>query len=231
MLRSLKATLGFRIESTDGSCGKVRDFHFDSDTGALKYVVVGLGFRYPWHNVLISADKIVHVEWRDMALCVNLTRTEIGHSPLISADPPIYKQIEEQMREYSAWVSHWTPLSGMPEPEPAPHRRPGSNRQSFKHLLGYQIDTLDGHAARLADLFVDDGTWRVRALAVEMGRQEQAIILTECIRSIVCERRVICLEIDRAGLVSAPVHNPFLADDDTLEERLKAHYARTLQHA
>jgi hypothetical protein len=230
MLRSLRSMLGFQVEATDGHCGKVRDFHFDSGTGCLRYIVVSLGFRYPWHNVLIPAEKIGKPDWDASTLSVNQTRYEIGHAPLISADPPIYLQIQEQARDYCTWATHWTPFSGMPEPEPAFHRRPGSNRQSLEHLLGYEVDTMDGQASYLTDLFVDDVTWQVRSIATNASPGKQILILVDCIRSISCEHQTIYLEIDRAGLIGAPVYDQLAADDATLEERLKAHYARVLQH-
>ena len=103
-------------------------------------------------------------------------------------------------------------------------------RQSLRHLLGYKIYTTDGEAGILSDLFMDPETLFIRAIEADATDGKRILLLVTFIKSISCDRRAIFLEIDRAGLIGAPEFDPLLVDNFTLEERLTAHYTRTLQH-
>ncbi|MCX5768967.1 MAG: hypothetical protein NTZ09_01645 [Candidatus Hydrogenedentes bacterium] len=230
MLRRLRAILEFQIHATDGPLGNLRDFHFDADTGRLKYGVATLGFHYPWHSILIPAAELGPPEGATCSVRVQKTCAQLRRYPPVSADPPIYYQIQQQAANFFAWAAQWTPFSGQPEPDPVFRPIPGSTRQSLRHLLGSHIETTDGDAGLLYDLFIDPDTLCIRAIGTHAGEGKRVLVLTEFIRSISCDRRVILLEIDRAGLVSAPEFDPLRFDDFGLEERLKAHYTRTLQH-
>ncbi len=230
MLKSLRSLLEFRIQSTDGYLGRVRDFHFDADTGRLKYAVSSLGCHYPWHSVLIPIEELGPPDGAACTIPVNKSCAELRSYPAVSADPPVFYQIQEHARNFYTWAAQWTPLSGQPEPEPVFCPIPGSTRQSLKHLLGYEIWTTDGKAGVLSDLFADPETMNIRAIATDAGQDKRILVLVDFIRSISCDRRSIYLEIDRAGLVGAPEFDPLRFDDLTVEERLQAHYIRTLQH-
>jgi len=230
MLRSLRSILEFQVHGTDGYLGKLRDFHFDADTGRLKYAVASVGFHYPWRSILIPAAELGVPDGANCLVRVEKTCAELRRYPAIAADPPICYQIQEQGANYYAWAAQWTPFSGQPEPDPVFRPVPGSTRQSLRHLLGSKIETTDGEAGVLYDLFIDPDTLCIRAIGTRAGLGKRVLVLTEFIRSISCDRRAIVLEIDRAGLVSAPEFDPLRFDDLGLEERLKAHYKRILQH-
>ena len=225
MLISLESMLAFRIRGTDGFAGTVHDFHFEGDSGQPRYLVANLGAGHLWRKALIPAEKIQRPDFPNRELRVDLTRDEIAHCPGIAADPPIYKQIQDQAVNYYSWACHWTPWSGQPESEPSFTSEPGSNRQSFRYLLGYGIHTMEGKAGLLTDLFVDEQTWRIRTIATKAEDGKTLLVLVNCIRSICYEGKAVYLDINRAGLIGAPAFDPVAADYATLDDRLNTYYS------
>lgn len=70
--------VGFRVEATDGSIGKVDDA---TDEVGASYVVVDTG---PWifgRRVMLPAGTIERVDWDDQAIYVDRTKDEITDSP------------------------------------------------------------------------------------------------------------------------------------------------------
>jgi hypothetical protein len=50
MLRSIKQLYGEKLEASDGEIGRVKDFNFDDEKWAVRYVVVDTGAWLPGRN-------------------------------------------------------------------------------------------------------------------------------------------------------------------------------------
>ena len=80
-LRSTNAVRGYYIHASDGEIGHVEDFIIDSETWAIRYLVVDTRNWWPGKKVLISPQWIERVSWSESKVYVNLSRDAIKHSP------------------------------------------------------------------------------------------------------------------------------------------------------
>lgn len=107
MLRSIKDLEGFAICATDGTIGQVKDFYFDDQTWAVRYLVVETGSWLSSRKVLISPIAIVHPDWTGRAFPVLLTKERVRNSPDIDTEKPVSRQHEKQFLGYYGYPYYW----------------------------------------------------------------------------------------------------------------------------
>jgi sporulation protein YlmC with PRC-barrel domain len=184
--------------------------------------------------VLISRDLLGPPDWVDRAIPVNQTRSEVRHDPPVSANPPLYRQMEIQAASFYALAPHWTPFEGVPKLEwPLPS--PGKNElRSLKHLCGYSVVTSDGSQAGRADDFVaNNDDWQIQMLAIHLADDpidRTVAIDIHAVSDIAYDDSVIHLEMDRAHLSDAPIYNPLILGNPAFQEEVAGHFGALMQH-
>ncbi|MEP6673163.1 MAG: PRC-barrel domain-containing protein, partial [Chthoniobacter sp.] len=108
MLRSLKHLYGKLLGASDGEVGSVKDFYFDDQRWAVRYVVADTGSWLPGRLVLISPHAFGNFcQQGGDSLLVSLTRKQIEESPAIEAHKPVSRQYEEEYYRYYGWPTYW----------------------------------------------------------------------------------------------------------------------------
>jgi hypothetical protein len=74
MLRSIKQLYGDELRATDGEIGHIKDFYFDDQNWAVRYVVVDTGSWLSGRLVLISPHVFTNFDLDGVCRGVNLTR-------------------------------------------------------------------------------------------------------------------------------------------------------------
>ena len=77
MLRSLKQLYEKKLGASDGDIGHVKDFYFNDQQWAIRYVVADTGSWLSGRLVLISPHVFGNLHQDGDCLLVNLTREEI----------------------------------------------------------------------------------------------------------------------------------------------------------
>ena len=108
MLRSIKKLYGEELKATDGEIGHIKDFYFDDQNWAVRYVVVDTGLWLSRRLVLISPHVFTNFDLNGVRRGVNLTRKQIENSPDFDSHKPVSRQYEE---EYYATTA--CPTTGM----------------------------------------------------------------------------------------------------------------------
>jgi len=108
MLRSIKQLYGDKLGTSDGEIGHIKDFYFDDQNWAIRYLVVDTGSWLPGRLVLISPHAFGNFHQDGDCLLVNLTRQQIENSPAIETHKPVSRQYEEEYFRYYGWPSYWT---------------------------------------------------------------------------------------------------------------------------
>ena len=120
MLRSLRQLYGKKLGGSDGNIGHVRDFYFNDQQWAIRYVVADTGSWLSGRLVLISPHAFGNLHQNCDCLLVNLTRQQIENSPAIESHKPVSRQyVEEYYRVGETWG-----VGGFPEAPPPPHLMP-----------------------------------------------------------------------------------------------------------
>jgi hypothetical protein len=107
MLRSVKQLYGDKLGASDGEIGQVKDFYFDDQNWAVRYVVADTGSWLTGRLVLISPHAFGNLDRSGKLLCVNLNRKQIEDSPLIESHKPVSRQYEEEYYRYYGWPYYW----------------------------------------------------------------------------------------------------------------------------
>ena len=107
MLQSLKWMYGDKLGASDGEIGHVKDFYFDDQNWAVRYVVADTGSWLPGRQVLISPHAFGSLHQAGKVLLVNLTRKQIEDSPSIESHKPVSRQYEEEYYRYYGWPYYW----------------------------------------------------------------------------------------------------------------------------
>ena len=92
MLRQTKDLQDLAISATDGAIGDVKDFYFDDEAWAIRYIVVETGSWLSSRKVLISPIAAEKPDWAAKLLPVRLTREQVKNSPAIDTDMPFTRQ-------------------------------------------------------------------------------------------------------------------------------------------
>jgi hypothetical protein len=154
MLRSIKQLYGEKLGASDGEIDRAKDFYFDDEKWAIRYVVVDTGAWLPGRQVLLSPHAFgsLHLAGKDRL--AHLTRKRIEDSPSIDSHKPLSRQYEEDYYRYCGWPCYWQGneiwgMSGFPilEMPPAPSAAPGGPQRkradahlcSTRAVRGYDI--------------------------------------------------------------------------------------------
>ena len=103
MLRSLKQLYENKLGAVDGEIGRIKDFYFDDQNWAIRYLVADTGTWLPGRQVLISPRSLASPAASGKIMNVDLTRKQIENSPSIDSQMPVSRQHEEEFHKYYGW--------------------------------------------------------------------------------------------------------------------------------
>jgi sporulation protein YlmC with PRC-barrel domain len=149
MHRAISSLIGYKMAAMDGKIGKVEDFYFDDQVWIIVYLIVKTGNWLSGRKVLISPVALIKGADRDGTFPVTLTREQIVGGPEIDTDKPLLTKATQFGKE-----------------EAGPHGDP--HLRSTHATIDYYIETPDGELGYLRDLIIDDETWHIKSLIIEM---------------------------------------------------------------
>ena len=89
MLAEANTLKGYKLNSLDGEIGKVKEFYFDDQHWAIRYLVAETGSWLTDRQVLISPYALVAVVKEEKHIAINLTKKQIEDSPSLNSDKPV----------------------------------------------------------------------------------------------------------------------------------------------
>jgi len=196
MLQNIKELLGFVVEGTDGSIGRIHDLYFDDRDWTIRFLVVETGTWLEGRKVLISPVAINETDWVRRLLPASVTREQVKNSPDIDTQKPVSRQHEVENYAYygypyyrggsSIWGDSMQPgtmlaaYRGAKSPSAAQreaafveaqaqaHRQRGDDPhlRSARAMVRYHIRATDGEVGHVDGMIVDDETWSIRYFVV-----------------------------------------------------------------
>jgi len=107
-LRSCDKVSGYHILGTDDDIGHVKDFMFDDEDWAVRYLLVDTHNWWPGgKKVLLSTDWINSIDWSDSTVQTTLTQAQIKSSPEYDGDAPVNREYETRLFKSYGREGYW----------------------------------------------------------------------------------------------------------------------------
>jgi hypothetical protein len=219
MLRSIKQLYGDKLGASDGEIGHVKDFYFDDQNYAVRYLVADTGSWLPGRQVLISPHSLGRLDQAEKILRVNLTRKQIENSPSIESHKPLSRQYEEEYYRYYGWPYYWQGnglwgMSGFPILELPPTPLPSESATAIRtqperadaHLLstqavkGYHLQASDGIIGHVCDFMMDAQSWAIGQFVIKTGHRlsgKDMLVPTKAVDRISYEESTVFVNLTR----------------------------------
>ena len=247
MLTPFNTLRGCRLAAQDGEIGEVREFYFDDQNWAVRYLVIATG---PWMNeryVLITPSALREVDAQGHAITTTLTQQQVCDSPPLDSHQTVSRQHEAELHRHYGWDPYWVvpaaaavgpyapavymQSEALAEPAPPDHVDTDGDphlRSSAELANSYAIHAHDGEIGRVYDFIVDDQRWQVRYVVVRTGVWfgKDVLLAPTSIDQISFERREILVNLPRAAIKEAPEYDSRAPLSRSYEQQLHDHYRR-----
>jgi sporulation protein YlmC with PRC-barrel domain len=245
MLRSIKSFEGYKVRATDDDVGSVRDFYFDDEHWAIRYLVVDTGAFFSGRRVLVSPVSFRDADWSTRRFHLALTRERVKNSPSIDLDKPVSRQHEREYYRYYGWPYYWgfngagiwggelypgvlgsRPWVEQHQPEEDkgdPHLR------SVREVVGYHIQGTDGEIGHVDDFMVDDETWAIRYLVIDTRNwwlDRKVLVAPHWAERISWAENKVFVDLPRQKIKDGPEWHAGALVNREYEARLYDYYGR-----
>jgi hypothetical protein len=229
MLRSIKQLYGVKLSASDGEIGHVKDFYFDDQNWAVRYLVADTGSWLPGRKVLLSPHAFGPLDPAGKLLPVNLTRKQIEDSPSIDTHKPVSRQYEEEYHRYYGWPYYWQGdalwgMSGFPildlPPQPLPSgptttsslptESADAHLRSAQAVNGYHIQASDGKLGHVCDFMMDSQSWAICQLVIKTGHRfsgKEVQIPTSKVHRLSYEESTVFVKLTVEAVEQSPAHH------------------------
>jgi uncharacterized protein YrrD len=257
MLRSMNDLEGYAIHASDGNIGHLNDFTFDDKGWAIRYFVIDAGMWLNSRKVLISPIGIGAPNWGEKTIPVSLTKEQVKNGPEYDEQKPFTKHNEVEYLGYYNYPYYWggpglwgndtypnrfstgsgdfnappfilhSPQPKLEDVETEPHAP--HVLHSGKRLISSVVTGSDGVIGTVKDLLIDEQSWAIRYLAVELGawrHAHQVLVAPQWIIDVNWLSSTISINMSRQEVKGAPHYDPDVTIDRKLETGLHEHYGR-----
>ena len=237
MLQSLKKIYGDKLDAADGDIGHVKDFYFDDQNWAVRYVVVDTGTWLTERQVLLAPHAFGNFHESRKLLAVNLTRKQIEDSPPIESHKTVSRRYEEEYHRYYGWPYYWEGdgvwgLSGFPILElpqkllpyqqaatiALQNKSPDAHLRSTQAVTGYHIHATDEIIGHVSDFMMDAKSWTIQQLVIKTGHRfsgKEVQISVSNIDRISYEESTVFVNLTKEAIEQSPAPDlaPVIAAD------------------
>jgi hypothetical protein len=243
MLRSVHDLQDYAIRATNGDIGHVKDFYFDDERWAVRYLVVETGTWLSGREVLISPISIGHANWAEKVLPVSITKEQVKNSPNIDTEKPVSRQHEISYLGYYGYPNYWAgggmwgvgaypnlmmmgdvaTQSAAGQQDDDPHLRSGNA------VMRYHIEATDGDIGHVHSLLVDDETWAIRYVVVDTSNWwlgHQVLIAPQWINEVRWSDERVSIDLTRQAVQDAPPYDSAARLNREQEASIYKHYER-----
>ena len=224
MLNKAKSIQGFKLSGTDGEVGNVKEFIFDDNYWAIRYLVVSTGGWLSGRQVLISPFFIQGINYDVDLIHVDLTRSEIENSPRFEDDMTVSPNYEEEYYNYYGSPVYWDGPQMWGSSSDIVHDREkwetipreenvwSPKLNNTKDVRGHFIQATDNEVGHVDDFIFDDENWAIRYLIIDTKNWlpgKKVLISPEWIDKISWEDSKVYVQLTRDAIRRAPEY-----DDD-----------------
>jgi hypothetical protein len=241
MLIKAIALMGYKFDSRDGVIGKIKDFYFDDQHWAIRYLVADTGQWLSFRQVLISPYALLAIDRKRRNIGIDLTKKQIEDGPPLESDKPVSRQFEETYYGHYGWPAYWNgPYMWGYFPNPVRDPERGTNTAPAHkawdpHLLsthdvtGHRIQASDGEIGHVKDFIIDDETWAIRYLVIDTGNWwpgKKVLVSPRWIERVSWPESKVLVNLRCETIKQSPEYTDESLPTRDYETRLHRHYNR-----
>jgi hypothetical protein len=247
VLTNTKHLNGFTIRATDGEIGTVKEFYFDDQTWAVRYLVVDTGGWLGGRVVLISPISVFNIDWEGRRFDVVLRKEQVENSPAIDTHKPVSRQHEAAYFGYYGYPYYWEgPNLWGPSFYPAGmaiqaadsaevaaesirNASMDSHLRSTEAVTGYLMGATDGEIGHVDGFIVDDEAWAIRYVEVATRNWwpgKKVLISPAWIENVSWSESMVRAGLNREDIQSGPEYDESIPISREFEDRMFIHYGR-----
>ena len=230
MLQSIKQLHGNKLGASDGDIGQVKDFYFDDQSWAVRYLVAETGSWLMDRQVLLSPHAFGSLHHNGKILRVKLTRKKIEDSPAIETHKPVSRQHEEEYHRYYGWPAYWLgdgmwgmggnsiletpPIAPPDETSAANGLRPkpaDAHLRSTQAVSGYHVQATDGIIGHVCDFMMDGKSWDIGQLVVKTGHRltgNEVLIPVSNVVRVNYDDSTVFVNLTKEAVEKSPAYHP-----------------------
>lgn len=248
MLITAKALNGYTLDSLDGEIGKVKEFYFDDQHWAIRYLVAETGTWLTGRQVLISPYALISANKQEQHIGINLTKKQIEDSPSLDSDKPVSRQFEESYYGFYGYPMYWgvtpsmdganaergiIPAFGVTAKKEAnPHHGEqvwDPHLRSTHDMIGHHIQSTDADIGHVEDFIIDDTTWKIRYLIINTRNWwpgKKVLVSPQWIERISWETSDVFVNLPSETIKQSPEYTEEALLTRDYETGLHRHYDR-----
>jgi hypothetical protein len=241
MLYKAKTLKGYKLDSLDGEIGNVKEFYFDDQHWAIRYLVADTGNWLTGRQVLISPYALVAVTKEEHHIAIDLTKKQIEDSPSWASDKPVSRQFEEAYYGYYGWPNYWGgPYMWGPYPYIVRDREKwrestqgekawDPHLRSTHDVSGHHIQAADGAIGHVEDFIIDDETWAIRYLIIDTRDWwpgKKVLVSPRWIERVSWSEAKVFVNLTRETIKQSPEYTEESLPTRDYETALHRHYNR-----
>ena len=251
MLNSAKKLNKYKLNSSDGEIGKVKDFYFDDQHWMIRYLIADTGGWLSSRKVLLSPHSIMSVDKVQELINIELSMSQIENSPPLESDKPVSRQYQERLFNHFNYPIYWqgfqtigmglqagTTIPATPHLEhlndPVENEAKASedwdpNLRSIDQVLGYHIQSTDDEIGHIEDFIIDDESWTIRYLVIDTKNWlpgKKVLVSPEWIKNIHWDESIVYIDLSSEAIQQSEEYREVEVLDRDYEIRLYEHYNR-----
>jgi len=243
MLIKIKSLKSYKLNCIDGEVGKIKEFYFDDQHWAIRYLVADTGNWHSGKQVLISPDALSSVNVESEYISINLTKKQINDSPSLENNMPISRQFEEEYYDFYGWSAYWkgtNPSINYPLmihdneelSESNQLKKPWDNRlHSTNNMSGHHIQAIDGELGHIVDFIIDIQKWAIRYLIVDTQNWwlgKKVLISSKWIDHVSANGLKVFINLSRESIRLSPEYTEEALLTRDYESQLHKYYNRNV---
>ncbi|NDP20731.1 MAG: PRC-barrel domain containing protein [Paludibacter sp.] len=239
MLIKAKTLKGYKLDANDGEVGKVKDFYFDDQHWAIRYLIADTGNWLTGKQVLISPYALISVNKEEENIGINLNKKQIEESPTLDSDKPVSQQFEEAYYGYYGFPTYWSGtymwgaypniMRDSKELKITKEREKSwnPNLRSTNAVSGLYIQASDGEIGHVEDFIIDDETWAIRYLIIDTTNWwggKKILVSPQWIDKVSWDEYKVFVNLSKENIKESPEYSDELLLTREYETNLYQHY-------
>lgn len=229
MKLNLSDKLQYKVRTSNGKEGKVKDFLFDEEQWYIRYLDVDMGGFFTDRRILIPISKVEKGNWIDECFQLDIHSKELKKMPTLSDKQTVSRAYEAKLAKHFKTEEYWgrryvpsmaPPTMGVPQHvfQPTQNRRMSgrvikeddieTNLRSFKEISGYEVFAKNGKVGHVEDLLVESKNMQIISLVVQakfaLDYSKEIIVANTFITEISYVERGLSLSLSKGEVLDSP---------------------------